>query len=84
MARLQKIGYALVILLWLAAILLTVLASWPWLLIVLPVIHLAELIVIGYQTGRRAGHGGPWCVIMCMVFGFVWWLPIKRRLDPRV
>lgn len=83
MAALQKIAYALVTLLWIAAILLAILVPWPWLLLVLVVLHLVELLAIGYRTGRRAGHGAPWCVIMCMIFGFVWWLPIKRQLDPR-
>lgn len=83
MLTFQRTGYALVILLWIAAILLAILVPWPWLMLVLSVVHFVELIVIGYRTGKRAGHGGPWCIIMCMVFGLVWWLPIKRQLDPR-
>lgn len=83
MAASQKIGYILVAALWLAAILLAILVPWPWLLLLILALHLVELLAIGLRTGRRAGHGDAWCIIMCMLFGFVWWLPIKQRLDPR-
>ncbi len=82
MKSLQTIGYTLLLALWLGALLLAVLVPWPWLLLVLALVHVAELLAVGYRTGRRDGNGSVWCIIMCMLFGLVWWLPIKRRLDP--
>lgn len=76
----QIFGYALVVLIWIGALLMTLLAGQPWLLIGLAALHLAELLLIGYRTGKSVGVSAWKGICMCMLFGFVWWLPMRRQL----
>lgn len=71
------ITYTLTIILWIVLILLTFKVSvYP--LLILLLLHFAELVCIGFATGREYGHSVLRCIVMCMLFGFLWWLPIKR------
>ncbi len=76
----QIAGYSITILLWIGAILLSILSGWHWLVFGLLALHFAELVLIGYQTGRKTGV--PFWKILtgCMLFGFIWWLPLQRQL----
>ncbi|MEN6636712.1 MAG: DUF362 domain-containing protein [Clostridiaceae bacterium] len=76
----QIAGYSITILLWIGAILLSILSGWHWLVFGLLALHFVELILIGYQTGRKTGV--PFWKILsgCMLFGFIWWLPLQRQL----
>jgi hypothetical protein len=76
----QIAGYVLTILLWIGAIFLSILSGWYWLLIGLLVLHFVELILIGYQTGRKTGVPGWKSIAGCLLFGFIWWLPLQRQL----
>lgn len=49
-------------------------------------IHVVELPLAGIRVGRRAGVGLPRTVVMTLLFGAVWWLPLARataRVDRR-
>lgn len=53
----------------------------PWgigLLVAMTVIHCAE-IPIGVKIGRKCGVAPARSAFMTAVFGFTWWLPVKRR-----
>lgn len=77
---LQIAGYLLTGLLWIGAVVLSLYAGWYWLLIGLILLHLGELFLIGIQTGRKTGMPGWKAVLFCMLFGFIWWLPLQRQL----
>lgn len=71
------ISYTLTIILWI--ILLTLAFKgiiYP--VVILLILHIGELLCVGLATGREYGHSACRCIIMCMLFGFFWWLPIKR------
>ena len=51
----QIAGYLITILLWIGAILLSILSGWNWLVFGLILLHVTELIVIGYPTGKMTG-----------------------------
>ena len=77
-------GYILTVLIWIGAILLGCLAYWPWLFIALLAVHLIELFVIGWRTGRQNGVAGLKSVLMCLLFGFIWWLPWRKQTKSSV
>jgi len=76
----QLAGYSVTILLWIGTILLTALSGQFWLLIGLFLLHLLELFLIGFKTGRKTGMPGWKIILFCMLFGFLWWLPLQRQL----
>lgn len=77
---LQIAGYLFTGLLWIGAVVLSLYAGWYWLLIGLILLHLGELFLIGIQTGRKTGMPGWKAALFCMLFGFIWWLPLQRQL----
>ena len=76
----QIAGYSVAILLWIGAILLAVFSGQLWLLIGLLLLHLLELLFIGFKTGRKTGIPAWKAIAFCMLFGFLWWLPLQRQL----
>ena len=75
----QLAGYAFAVILWLIAAALA-LCGFPWLFSGIFLLHAAELVTIGYRTGREARVSGAKSIALCMLFGFLWWLPLRRRL----
>lgn len=76
--KLEYIDYALVIILWIAGAVLTIL-NFPWITLGIFFLHLFETITIGIRTGHRAGEGLLYSAVMCMMFGFTWWVPVKVK-----
>ena len=76
----QLLSYFLTIVLWIVALVLTINGTTPWLLIVLFGLHFIELLVIGLKIGRQNGIADLTSILLCMLFGFVWWLPIKKLM----
>ena len=73
----QAVGYALVALLWLVSLHLCCFYAWPWLLVGILAMHAVELVAVGLRTGRENGVSGAKSVLLCLLFGFVWWLPYR-------
>lgn len=71
------ITYTLTIILWIVLIILAF-KGMVYPIIALLVLHFAELLFAGLSIGREFGCSVLRCVVMCMLFGFLWWLPIKR------
>ena len=76
----QIINYAIVLLLWLAAILLLSSGVFPYLFWVLLGLHFLELLLVGFRTGREYGVGPGKSILMCMLYGYIWWLPLRRQM----
>ncbi len=77
-AKLEYVDYALVILLYIIGAVMTILGM-PWLTLGIFALHLFETITIGIRLGRRAGEGIIYSIVMCMMFGFTWWIPLKVK-----
>ena len=43
-------------------------------------LHFAELLIIGYRTGRGFGVSVMRSIVMCLLFGYIWWLPIRKSM----
>lgn len=76
----QVISYAITLLLWIVAIVLIVNGSFPYLFWLLLVMHYFELLLIGFKTGKQYGVSAGKSIIMCMLFGYNWWLPLRKQI----
>lgn len=76
----QLFQYFLVLLLWIAAIVLWATGVTFWLFVALAALHTAELLIVGFRTGREFGVPAVRSIVMCLLFGYVWWLPIRRKM----
>ena len=76
----QLLQYVEVLLLWIAAIVLWATGVTFWLFVALAALHTAELLIIGFRTGREYGISASRSIMMCLMFGYIWWLPIKRKM----
>ena len=76
----QYINFFLTIGLWVLAVVLWATGTFPWLCVALIALHFVELITVGYRTGRKANKPVIVSVIMCMLFGFFWWLPLMKSM----
>lgn len=76
----QLLQYVLVILLWIAAVVLWASGVTFWAFGAIAILHAAELFIIGLRTGREYGVSAVRSIVLCLLFGFVWWLPIRKRM----
>jgi len=76
----QLIQYTIAIILWIVAIILWAVGVTFWLFGALLILHFVELLLIGYRTGREYGCSIIRSLIFCMLYGYLWWLPIRRKM----
>ena len=76
----QLICCVFVLLLWVAAVVLWAVAAFVWLFAALFLLHLLELLFIGYRLGRIVGKRPGRVIVLCMLFGICWWLPIRKEI----
>ena len=43
-------------------------------------IHFIELLIIGFRTGKEYGINAGKSILMCMLFGYNWWLPLRKQM----
>lgn len=67
--------------LWIGSAILTIVKKNPIGLAILAIMHGTECFLIGVKTGLKYGKKLPYCIVMCMTFGFTWWLPLKQQMD---
>ncbi|NLL62814.1 MAG: hypothetical protein GX241_01015 [Ruminococcaceae bacterium] len=75
--KIERINYALIILAWIAGAVFAILGN-PWVTIILITLHAMEL-PIGIKAGLKGGEALVYSIVMCLIFGFVWWLPLKVK-----
>lgn len=37
-------------------------------------LHTAEIFLVGYKKGTKAGYSGFYSIVMTLIWGFTWWL----------
>jgi hypothetical protein len=74
------INYALTLLLWIVGIVLWGTLSFPYLFYFLLALHFVELIIIGFRTGKEYGVSAGKSILMCMLYGYNWWLPLRKQM----
>ena len=78
------INYAITLVLWIIGILLWTEWKIPHLFWLLLVLHFIELIVVGFKTGRQYGMGAGKSIFLCMVYGYTWWLPLRKQMKAEI
>ena len=76
----QLLQYFFAILLWIAGIVLWATGVTFWLFGALLILHGAELLIVGYRTGRKFGTSPLKSIVLCLLFGYIWWLPVRRAM----
>ena len=64
-----------------ASIALWTLTGFFYLFAVLLALHVSEYFIIGGKIGEQAGISKGKSFLLCLAFGFTWWLPIKKAQD---
>ena len=54
--------------------------AFPWLFAALFLLHFAELLLIGYRNGAIMNKTPAQSIALCLLFGFNWWLPLRRTM----
>ncbi len=76
----QLIDYVLCGILWIVSAVVTIKKKNPIGIAILAILHGAETVTIGVKTGLEYGKKLPYSVVMCMTFGYTWWLPLKKKM----
>lgn len=77
----QAIQYLICGILWMVSSVITIWKKNPIGIIILALMHGAEAVIIGVKTGLKYGKKLPYSIVMCMTFGFTWWLPLKKQIE---
>ena len=77
----RLLGYVGCGVLWIAGAILTIVKKNPILIAALALMHGTECFLIGVKTGREYGKKLAYSIVMCMSFGFTWWLPLKKQME---
>ena len=69
------------IVLYAASIALWALTGFFYLFAALLVLHVSEYFIIGGKVGEQAGLSKAKAFLLCLAFGFTWWLPLKKKQE---
>ena len=54
--------------------------NWPYLVIVLALLHIIEAMTVGPKVGKQHGRKQAISIAATLVLGFTWWLPLKKGI----
>jgi hypothetical protein len=77
----DKIQQILCVVLYAAAIYLWAAKGFWYLFAFLFLLHFTELLIKGWNVGKRAGKSAPVTIVMTLVCGYTWWLPLEKSLN---
>lgn len=76
----DKIQQAFCIVLYAVAIYLWAANSFWYLFVGIVLLHSIELFTKSWEIGKRAGKSAFETIVMTLLFGFTWWLPLEKSL----
>jgi hypothetical protein len=74
-------AYVIMVLLWVVAVIAQISWSWWYLLVFILAANLIQYLLFGLWYGRRTGTNTYLNIVMNLLFGFVWWIPLQKRAD---
>ena len=80
LTKIENLDYFLVIVLWSVGAIAAPF-GFPWIVLGILGLHAFELLTIGRKVGAEAGEKFWYTVVMCMTFGFTWWVPLRWRTE---
>ena len=78
---LQFIEWLGCLVLYTVGVVMTIVKKNPIVVILIFCLHFVELILTGYKTGIEFGKKKIETVINTLLFGFTWWLPLKKKMN---
>jgi len=79
----QNVYYALTFLVWALAIALWIAIGFPYLFFAILTAHIVELVLFGFKAGRQNGVNAARTIFLCLLYGFLWWLPLRRQMSAK-
>lgn len=76
----QLFDFVVTIILWIVSFYLWITKKSVYLLYALAGCHLIETVFIGVKTGLKYGKNLYYSIFMTMIFGFTWWLPLRKQI----
>ena len=76
----DKIQQGICFALYAAAIILWVTNGFWYLFAALFLLHFVELLVKGWRIGQQAGKPALVTILMTLICGYTWWLPLEKSL----
>jgi len=73
------VNRGVVLILWIVLVVLAIKGKPIW-LILLASLHFLEMIVAGFRAGMKYGKGILETIVCCMAWGYLWWLPLIKRM----
>ena len=77
----DKILQAGSISLYVTGIVLWIWKGFPYLFALILALHCSEYFITARKIAAKAGIAPGKAFLRCMLFGFTWWLPIKKQQD---
>lgn len=77
----EKVNKILVIIIWIIGIYFWITKGFWYIAAGLFALHLAEVFIKGIPVGLKAGKSRAYSIIMTLIFGFTWWLPIQKEME---
>jgi len=79
--NMDKINKIIVIFIWVIGIYFWIVKDFWYVVVGIFVLHLIEVFIKGISVGSKAGKSKLYSVIMTLIFGFTWWLPVQKEFD---
>lgn len=76
----ERRDQGMTIIIWIVGFILWFAKGWWYVCGVVLAMHLVEVFVKGLSVGKKAGKSVPFSILMTLVFGYTWWLPLQRKL----
>ncbi|MBR6479617.1 MAG: hypothetical protein IKT04_03855 [Clostridia bacterium] len=76
----QAVEYLGCGILWIGSMILTIVKKNPIGIAILSLMHGTEYFLIGRETAKQYGVKKSKALVMCLTFGFTWWLPLKQQI----
>jgi len=77
------VSYSIVIIAWIISIFLMINFGFWYAFAIIFVSHFIEIFTVGIKTGKKNGISVFASSIATLIFGFVWWLPLKKSKESK-
>lgn len=77
--KMDKINKIITIAIWIIGVYLWITRGFWYIVAGVFALHLVEVFAKGIPVGTKAGKSKLYSIIMTLIFGFTWWLPIQKE-----
>jgi len=77
----EKVNKIITVIIWGIGIYLWIAKGFWYIAVGIFILHFLEIFIKGIPVGTKAGKSKMYSVIMTLIFGFTWWLPIQKEME---